>query len=358
MSAQGSDHCPVYAAFNETIKNQGNEVFLVDLMNPVGMFENGQRQREYSAKDILPLSGRLIPEFDGRRNIRDMFVRKSSMQSPSGMMSSMSGSGESTAPVDIAIQAVDVTPVISRASSQASVTGLSSKAGSVSTGTDKKRPRTDVTGSKPSKKTKSSSAVSASASIPGKGQQSLTSFLKPKATTSSGTLEAASGQDMATDTVNEEEAQPSPSPRAAPDLAKGPNTAPNGMSTGTHTPPQTRLLVTELSPSKFRASPSSNPCSPTSIRASTQSSPQVHDPVASAESWSKLFTKPAAPRCEGHDEPCITLLTKKSGMNCGRSFWMCPRPLGPSGTKEKNTQWRCQTFIWCSDWNSASSQSH
>ena len=77
----------------------------------------------------------------------------------------------------------------------------------------------------------------------------------------------------------------------------------------------------------------------------------VHDPIESKESWMKLFTKPAAPRCEGHNEPCITLLTKKSGMNCGRSFWMCPRPIGPSGAKEKNTQWRCQTFIWCSDWN-------
>ena len=78
----------------------------------------------------------------------------------------------------------------------------------------------------------------------------------------------------------------------------------------------------------------------------------INDPVENKESWSKLFAKPVAPRCEGHDEPCITLLTKKPGINLGRSFWMCSRPLGPSGTKERNTQWRCQTFIWCSDWNS------
>ena len=83
----------------------------------------------------------------------------------------------------------------------------------------------------------------------------------------------------------------------------------------------------------------------------------VHDPIESKDSWSKLFNKPAAPRCDGHSEPCISLMTKKSGINCGRSFWMCPRPLGPSGTKEKGTQWRCQTFIWCSDWNSNSSSS-
>jgi AP endonuclease-2 len=46
------------------------------------------------------------------------------------------------------------------------------------------------------------------------------------------------------------------------------------------------------------------------------------------------------------------LTTKKPGMNRGRSFWICPRPLGPSGEKERGTQWRCSTFIWASDWNS------
>ena len=68
------------------------------------------------------------------------------------------------------------------------------------------------------------------------------------------------------------------------------------------------------------------------------------------KSWGKLFKKPVAPKCE-HGEPCKTMLTKKPGVNCGRSFWMCNRPLGPSGNKERNTQWRCQTFIWASDWD-------
>lgn len=49
------------------------------------------------------------------------------------------------------------------------------------------------------------------------------------------------------------------------------------------------------------------------------------DPIVSKESWSKLFTKPSAPRCEGHDEPCKMMKTKKTGFNCGRDFWMCTR---------------------------------
>ncbi|KAI7456590.1 hypothetical protein KC368_g53 [Hortaea werneckii] len=68
------------------------------------------------------------------------------------------------------------------------------------------------------------------------------------------------------------------------------------------------------------------------------------------KSWSTLFSRPIAPLCEGHQEPCKTMQTKKKGSNQGRSFWMCARPLGPSGNKERGTQWRCPTFIWSSDW--------
>lgn len=101
------------------------------------------------------------------------------------------------------------------------------------------------------------------------------------------------------------------------------------------------------------------------------------DPVASADQWRTLFAKRTAPRCE-HNEPCQKLQTKIKGMNSGRYFWICARlvhdfvvhsfeclkfcalvpcmlmwcrPVGPSGTKERNTQWRCPTFIWASEWN-------
>lgn len=93
-----------------------------------------------------------------------------------------------------------------------------------------------------------------------------------------------------------------------------------------------------------------------SNKATPQGKDRIYDEVESKKSWCKLFTKPAAPMCESHSEPCISFQTKKSGMNCGRSFWMCPRPLGPSGDKEKNTEWRCTTFIWCSDWDAISAR--
>src|SRR5438093_664863 len=45
-------------------------------MNPEGAVRNGERLRDWSLKDLLPLSGKLIPEFDRRRSIRDMFSKK------------------------------------------------------------------------------------------------------------------------------------------------------------------------------------------------------------------------------------------------------------------------------------------
>lgn len=94
---------------------------------------------------------------------------------------------------------------------------------------------------------------------------------------------------------------------------------------------------------------------PSQLAAATPTAPQesetVIDPIASKEDWSKLFSKRPPPKCESHQEHCVSLTTKKPGINCGRAFWICPRPLGPSGNKEKGTQWRCATFIWASDWN-------
>lgn len=216
----------------------------------------------------------------------------------------------------------------------------------VSTSTGNKRPISDISTNKPLKRVKSGSLGSAS-NRTGKGQQSLKGFFKPQATvrgegvsngfavarhsTPNGNSGVAFLQPAAdiiegqkTVNTSQQYLEPAPSAPSAPPVA-GLRALDGSKSTGT---------------------------SPQSIMQGTvQDQVDVHDPVESKECWSKLFTKPAAPRCDGHDEPCISLLTKKSGINCGRSFWMCPRPLGPTGAKEKNTQWRCQTFIWCSDWN-------
>ena len=328
----------------DTIYIDGEQRDVKDVMNPPGMFLNGKRLREYSVtNDPLSLSGKLIPEFFGRRNIRDMFARKPSVQQSQSTddtttqieeigAENMSNGGVTNVPPFPSSTTAQVAPEISTSSPSIA---------------SKKRPMSEVSSNKPLKRAKSGSSTSAPQAA-SRGQQSLKGFFKPKASSTANTdsIGEVPKTPEAKDTYNAsdlyvptaansfvtEDGVVTPSGLASPSLNES---APNDSTQETtYDVPSSRT-----SPSFTRSG-------------STQDQETVHDPIQSKESWSKLFTKPVAPRCEGHDEPCITLLTKKPGMNLGRSFWMCPRPLGPSGAKEKNTQWRCQTFIWCSDWNS------
>ena len=75
----GSDHCPVYGILKEKVTIGDEEKHILDLVNPVGMFVDGERKVEWSNKNLLPMSGKLIQEFDKRRNIKDMFTKKPSL---------------------------------------------------------------------------------------------------------------------------------------------------------------------------------------------------------------------------------------------------------------------------------------
>lgn len=336
----GSDHCPVYAVLNDTILVDGVDRHLRDVMNPPGMFLGGKRQREYSStSDPLPSSGKLIPEFFGRRNIRDMFARKPSLQhSQSNGILNIEANGairvdqeiKSTTEVSsprggIAGEPCDSTVIVPTRSPSA---------------VGKKRSAPATTGSKSTKRGKSGSAT-ATPPVTSKGQQSLKGFFRPSNCLDFNDVNANEGKEWTPKSLNDNIIDQRLKSAAA--LAETRPTLDLPVEVASLDP-------ATQNPRKVGASLSAE--SPIASRkAIFQAHEYVHDPVESKESWSRLFTKPTAPRCEGHDEPCISLLTKKPGMNLGRSFWMCPRPLGPSGAKEKNTQWRCQTFIWCSDWN-------
>lgn len=395
----GSDHCPVYATFKNQVMHQGDERFILDVMNPPGMFVKGVRQREYSmATDPLPMSGRLIPEFSGRRNIRDMFARKPSIpkSQSSGIVESniqdalpvtetarppatepqkdLGGANaanrdEEEAPRTQAV-AKDTPAVASNEqvalSSNKEATAREFTQPPAASDVGKKRSSTNGQGSRPLKRTKSN--VVQSPAAPSKGQQSLTGFFKPKSVPTPA-IESDLGRaaDMSSIPTS-----PSENVSKIPSLLKTPQ---KNITPLSPPPKESRvrddtvsLLEEQQTDATAQATQensisfdgttdiaSTGMTTPTQSQGRSPLTPsktmKVHDPIESKESWSKLFTKPIAPRCESHNEPCVTLLTKKPGINLGRSFWMCPRPLGPSGAKERNTQWRCQTFIWCSDWS-------
>ncbi len=285
-----------------------------DLLNPPGMFQDGVRVHQWSAKNLLPMSGKLITEFDRRRNIRDMFSRKPSLitaESSDGTFANGS--------------IVDSTPSIMPSPSesvtqQSEVLQTSAVAPSVpvatpapKNNTSAKRSQKEISQSV-AKRAKSGSQPSTTADNK-KGQKSLKGFFQQKATSK------PSSQSDGLDGTDEERI--------------------TVLAAETQATLEVDFDVTATTGDQVTSSPT---------RSQQSDSNSFIDPIVSKESWGKLFIKPTAPKCE-HKEPCKTMLTKKTGVNCGRSFWMCARPLGPSGNKEKGTQWRCSTFIWASDWN-------
>lgn len=166
-----------------------------------------------------------------------------------------------------------------------------------------------------------SDASSSVVTGPAKGQKSLKGFFQPKNFTTNGTgLQDVETEEHSISTPPENLDGTAVSAVCTP--------AAEGQSISFSTQLKSSAILVESSqhPSQTRNSDDPDGSAPTlASSAETQSDVEVHDPIISKESWSKLFTKPSAPRCEGHDEPCISLLTKKSGFNCGRSFWICPR---------------------------------
>jgi len=112
-------------------------------------------------------------------------------------------------------------------------------------------------------------------------------FFKPKTTT------PALDLNKGTDDVAE-----GPSPRAIPTTSREDSSAP------TNSESNNKPIVDEIE--EWETWPSND-----------DPDKEVFDPIKSKESWSKLLGKRVPPKCE-HDEACITLVTKKPGVNCGK----------------------------------------
>jgi AP endonuclease-2 len=327
----GSDHCPVYAVLRDQINIGGKHMHAADLLNPPGYVVNGQRKLETTTKDLPALSGRLLPAFDKRRSIKDMFARKPSLPLSSSI----------TALDDFRILppllSTREQPTLSGAFSGASTPveepPIFSKQPSLSP-IQKKRsyPSSPIKPSKVLKRQASNTTMSKgpTSSNGNKQQVSLKGFFvkSPINQSTTGTSQSKNFEGFATSTRS----LPSPSDS------------------------QISILYTQISSGKGKDSMSSTALEGTSAAETAKDDPRVEennedtvfDPIVSKDLWSKLFTK-NTPRC-GHNEYCRMYVSKKPGINLGRSFYMCARPMGPSGQREEGTDWRCGTFIWCSDW--------
>lgn len=280
----GSDHCPVYATIGNVVKIDGNEVHVKDIMNPEGVFQGGQRLRDWTPKDLLPMSARLIPEFDRRRNIKDMFFKKPVVApKPSPSPSSEPPPSENDQQSnDISNPAKE--PGEPPLPPSASPSSAPSPMKQSSTGF-KRTSSIPTSNTRPQKKTKGnlSREPSASANTSGKGQSSLMGFFKPKATDNPSSSSDAKNQTTASteaDGTSEAEVQATEPTETVPN-----EQATEEQSKDTITPPITKEK-------KFI------------------------DPIESKESWSKLMSKRTPPKCE-HGDECTSFVTKKAGANKG-----------------------------------------
>lgn len=308
----GSDHCPVYAVLKDTVVVDGIEKHILDMVNPPGLFVDGIRQQEWTTKCLLPSSGKLIQEFDKRRSIRDMFARTPSLPNAKSTLpeiddgtASTTGMDPPPVPPSASLSSQDDMKTLSKTTSNTSTTTAASTASSKAV--NGKRPAKVADAPTSSKRSKTTTQTNSNGL--GKGQQSLKGFFALK------TPPAAAAK------VEPIEA----------DLSQA--KAKSGVEDEVTTTTEIVAAATMKTP--------------------TTTTPSLEDEAATftaKQTWGKLFSRPIAPECE-HSEPCKTMVTKKPGANCGRSFWMCARPLGPSGRQEKGTQWRCNTFIWASEWD-------
>ncbi|KAL9488311.1 hypothetical protein ACSS6W_000588 [Trichoderma asperelloides] len=371
----GSDHCPVFATIADVVTAGTEPVPLLAVTNPTGMVAgDGQRLREWNTKDVLPLSARLIPEFDRRQNIRDMFTKNtvaklsSSPSSPAlevAQAQDLSSRVGDSARLNQASEMSNYAEYrlgMSDASDSTKLTTLSGSRSEAPPRAKRAAGFVDLLSDGGSlKRNKTSGAMSANPSIMGeknarsttaagtKGQKTLQGFFKPVSSLAVNRMAGKTGSDAGAN-ANRKANTNTPSP----DLQQTITLPTELLSHQPSSAPSSQLETNDAdwsgkSPdSEYQAKQN-----PRSLNLQTETN-QIFDPIHAKESWSKLLGRRVLPRCE-HNEPCISLVTKKPGVNCGRSFYICARPLGPSGEKEKDSEWRCGTFIWSSDWNGSQS---
>ncbi|KAJ3944119.1 Class II abasic (AP) endonuclease [Colletotrichum fioriniae] len=316
----GSDHCPVYAVMNDVVTTDGKETSILDVMNPSGMFHDGKRLREWSQKDLLPLSAKLIPEFDRRRNIRDMFMKKPAPKpapSPGSTLlelHSLPTEDDSDYPMTTqetrgpeASQATTTTedaPAASQASMQSNAARLpppkATPSSSQSTSPLVKRPAESAASAKRApKKSKTNESD-------GKAQSTLMGFFKPKNPPQPPPTQSLPAEADAART-NQPPSPFSKNKAASGGAAAGPIRSFSGLSEAAGTAEQPGGGGGE----------DPTPLSSAAKPFETTASEKVFDPIEVKESWSKFnLGKRVVPKCE-HGEPCISFQTKKPGVNCG-----------------------------------------
>ncbi|GAA5873150.1 hypothetical protein JCM3774_000065 [Rhodotorula dairenensis] len=305
----GSDHCPVYVDFHDRIEDPvRGTLVLKDLLNP------GRRPGQ-APPDPPAFAARFFDEFSGKQQTLQSWFSKAPAVKPS------------PSPSPALAAEVPAPPVPSSSARAASSSQEPVRSGS--TGTVKKAKERSPTPAE-TKKT---------------GQQDLTSFIKPppkpdrpkkkrkksKTGTPPPTLSSEAGK-----TSRGSSSRPKPSPSPAVSTSRDEKHREVLVLDDDDDSGEVQSLDQDQLEAEARASATAGAFNPNG---------------GSASKWSEIFAAKPNPLCDGHNEPSRLWTVNKPGVNKGRVFYLCARPVGPGYDQGQakihvDPQYRCNFFQW------------
>ncbi|BGP36335.1 Class II abasic (AP) endonuclease [Rhodotorula kratochvilovae] len=305
----GSDHCPVYLDLHDELDIPGRGT--VSIWNEL----NPGRSKGDKMPPPPPFATRFYDEFSGKQKLLSSFFgKKADTPASAGPTPSPSPQpGSSLAPEASTSVAQPSTSKLAF-TSQPATNGLSSS----KKGKGKAR---EPSPPPPEKERKT-------------GQQALSSFFKPPPRPDPPAKKKR--KKSATKT-----ASPPPAFASAPRQATTPSP---------RDPPDREVLILsddddDPPPAQVSAEEQAD-----AIAAATATATATLN-AESASAWSSIFAPKPPPLCEGHNEPSKLWTVNKTGINKGRRFFLCSRPVGPGYDQGQaklhvDPQWRCNFFQW------------
>ncbi|KAJ9108869.1 hypothetical protein QFC21_000189 [Naganishia friedmannii] len=361
----GSDHCPVYLDLRESITGEdGKEVLLRDLLgSPTLSSQQGLAAIVDGERPDPPaLATRFWDEYSGKQtSLKDFFGKKATPPKNAvvGRTASVTnGVSKGKVVVEAQRRNRERSTSANAAKVPASISGLGVRPTSNSDLSQGEQTPLDAT----TEMTADSTTQQASTSAP------LTLAADSNET----------NEDII-DLTNSTETSPvKPKRKASTSMMQSKREKKPRKTAATSTEAQSNLSSFFRSPTQSlpRARVPSSATSPASAEVASRTEEEEADyqyakALASAEeyvdeedagerseaarrTWSNIFAKKVAPRCRVHNLPCKAFVTKISGKNKGKKFWLCSKPVGQgwdSGRskrprEEVNPEYRCDFFLW------------
>ncbi|GAA6023706.1 hypothetical protein JCM11491_005280 [Sporobolomyces phaffii] len=302
----GSDHCPVYLDLHDSVEIPGRgTVHLWDELN-------AGRKPGDDLPEPPAFATKFYNEFSGKQKLLSSFFGRGAPSAATGPSPSPQLVASTSKPISS-----DTTPHDTATISNDSKVETASKKSEKGKGKEVER-------EKPVEKKK--------------GQQSLSSFFRPppapeppaKKRKKSSTPSATPSQKKKKTTPPPPPSQPQPRPSPSPTTSQL-----------DERPDDDDIIIVD-----------DDGAPPSPARHDSDTAEAVAQVNARAASvWQNVFAPKAVPLCTDHNEPTKMWTVNKPGVNKGRKFYLCARPVGPGYDKGQakinvNPEYRCDFFKW------------